>query len=255
MTQPVPVLLIGRKGSRGVPGKNTMPMLGRPMMQYPLMAAYNSRHVGEVFVSTDCDDIKRIARAERARIIDRPAELASNDALVEDVVVHGYETMRAALGEVPIFVLLFCNSATIRPGLIDEGLEALRADPTADSAVSVSLYNEYSPVRAMKINDAGLIESYVDVDTIPNASCDRDTADPAYFCDCSAWVLRDRCTDLSRGRIPFRWIGQRSLPIFQEGGVDIDYFYGVGHTEAWLRRHGFSETATPYDAPAYAEHG
>ena len=36
-------LLIGRGGSTGLPGKNIMPLLGRPLMTYPILAAQNSK--------------------------------------------------------------------------------------------------------------------------------------------------------------------------------------------------------------------
>jgi CMP-N-acetylneuraminic acid synthetase len=39
----VVALMIGRGGSTGFPGKNLYPVLGRPLMAYPLMAAAASR--------------------------------------------------------------------------------------------------------------------------------------------------------------------------------------------------------------------
>lgn len=246
----VPALLIGRGGSRGVPGKNTMPVLGRPLMTYPVLAARGARRVGDIFLSTDDDGIRRLGESLGCRPLYRPPELATHESLVEDVVVDAFARMEAVLGTIELFVLLFCNSATIRPGLIDEGIELLLADPTLDSAVSVSAYNEYSPVRAMQIDDAGLVQSYVDLAGIPGASCDRDSARTCWFCDCSAWILRRRCTDLSRGRLPFRWIGTRVMPLRQIGGLDVDHPYGIAHTEWWLREHGFTERSTPYDEGA-----
>lgn len=243
----IPALLIGRGGSRGVPGKNTMPVLGRPLMTYPVMAARHARHVDRIFLSTDADSIKAVGRAHGLDVIDRPAALCTDSALVEDVVVHGYERMREQVGEIEMFVLLFCNTATITPGIIDEGVEALRADPTLDSAVTVSPYNEFSPVRAKRVDADGLLAAYVDVDAIPGASCDRDGAETCYFCDCSAWVLRPGCTNLERGRLPFRWMGARSVPLYQNGGLDIDHDYGIAMTEHWLRKHHFTEARTPYD--------
>jgi hypothetical protein len=117
-----------------------------------------------------------------------------------------------------------------------------------DSAVSVSPYNEHSPVRAKRVTPDGLLAPYVDVTAIPGASCDRDSADTCYFCDCSVWVLRSRCMQIENGVLPFRWMGRRSAPLYQQGGLDIDYDYGVAMTEHWLRKHGFTETTTPYEA-------
>ena len=243
----VPVLLIGRGGSRGVKGKNTMDMLGRPLMEYPIMAARNSKHVGDIFLSTDAEYIKEVGRKNNLVIMDRDPELCKDSALVEDVVINGYKQICERVGEQDIFVLLFCNTATITPGLIDKGIEALMADETLDSAVSVSLYNEYSPVRAKALDENGLLVPFGDVNSIENASCDRDSAKACYFCDCSIWVLRKRCMDKENGVLPFRWMGKRTLPLFQEGGLDIDHDYGIAQTEYWLKKHGFTESNTPYE--------
>lgn len=243
----ITALLLGRGGSKGVPGKNNMNILGRPLMEYPIIAAKNSKYIECVFLSTEDEAIKTIGREHGLEIIDRPKELSTDEALVEDVIVHGYQEMSKRVNHIEMFVLLFCNSATITPGLIDKGIEKLKADSTLDSAVSVSLYNQYSPVRAKRINSEGLIVPYVDVRTIPGASCDRDSAEPCYFCDCSFWILRSRCTDLKNGILPFRWMGKRSIPLFQEGGLDIDHDYDIPKTIHWLLKHGFSEEGTPYD--------
>ncbi|EOS39510.1 hypothetical protein C808_01935 [Lachnospiraceae bacterium M18-1] len=246
MYEMVPVLLIGRGGSRGVKGKNTMEILGRPLMEYPIMAARNSKHVGQVFLSTDADYIKEVGKRNGVEIMERAPELCTDSALVEDVVVNGYNQICERMGRQEIFVLLFCNSATISQGIIDKGIEALWNNPTLDSAVSVSLYNEYSPVRAKAIDDDGFLIPYVDVNKIDSASCDRDSAKACYFCDCSVWVLRDRCMDKEYGILPFRWMGRKTLPLFQEGGLDIDHDYGIAQTEYWLKKHGFSTEKTPY---------
>lgn len=245
----IAALLIGRGGSRGVPGKNTAPVLGRPLMTYPIMAAVHARCVDRLFLSTDDAEIASIGSAHGFDLIDRPAELATDAALVEDVVEHGYTSIAEQLGELEAVVLLFCNSATVSPELIDRGVDELRSDPSLDSAVSVSRYNEYSPVRAMRIAANGRLESFVDAEAIPGASCDRDGADDCWFCDCSVWVLRPRCLSPLSGRVPFRWIGRNVRPLLQEGGLDVDQPHGLAQTEHWLRRHGFSETSTPYERP------
>ena len=244
----IPAMLVGRGGSRGVPGKNTMPILGRPLMTYPIMAARHSRSIDTIFLATEAESIRRIGVEHGLQIIELTPEMTSHTSLVENVVVHGYHQMRERVGEIEMFVLLFCNSATMTPQLIDAGVEALRADPSLDSAVSVSPYNEYSPVRAKRITPDGLIMPYVDVSSIPGASCDRNSAETAYFCDCSVWVLRPNCIDLERGILPFRWMGRRSVPLYQTGGLDIDHDHGIAMTEHWLKRHGFTEAATPYDS-------
>jgi hypothetical protein len=249
----IAALLIGRGGSRGVPGKNTRLILGRPMMMYPILAVQNSHHVDRIFLSTNASEIRKVGQSQNLDIIDRPPRLCTDQALVENVVVHGFHAISENVGgQVEFIVLLFCNSATITPGIIDDGIAMLRADNSLDSAVTVSPYNEYSPVRAKRIDEDGLIIPYVDVESIPGASCDRDGAATCYFCDCSAWILRPRCMNLQNGVLPFRWMGRRSIPLYQEGGLDIDHDYGIAMTEHWLQAHGFSEATTPYVSDAAA---
>ena len=45
----IPAILIGRGGSVGLPKKNIMPVLGRPLMSYPLLAAKNCKLVDKIF--------------------------------------------------------------------------------------------------------------------------------------------------------------------------------------------------------------
>ena len=114
-------LLLGREGSVGFPGKNTTLVLGRPLMSYPLLAAIAAKSVDAVYVSTDSDNIKKVAFEHGARIIERPSELATKEALGEDAFVHGYRYISNQLGTPPeLMVLLFCNASTILAKTIDE---------------------------------------------------------------------------------------------------------------------------------------
>ena len=80
----IAALLLGRKGSMGFPGKNTFPVLGRPLCLYPLLAAHHAKHVDRVYVSTDDEEIMDIAGSNGAEIIVRPPELATKEALGEE---------------------------------------------------------------------------------------------------------------------------------------------------------------------------
>jgi len=158
----IPALLLGREGSMGFPGKNIFPVLGRPMMVYPLLAALNCRYVNEVYLSTDSQKMKDIALAQGAKVIDRPAELCTNQALSEDAWVHGYRWIKNNYSsEIEMMVLLFCNAPTISSELIEEGITLLRNDESLDSAATVSEYNMFSPVRARKIGSEGVLEPFI----------------------------------------------------------------------------------------------
>ena len=240
-------LLTGRGGSKGIKNKNIYPLLGRPLTVYPMLAANNSKHIKKTYLTTDSKEIAEVAEKHGAETIWRPEHLASDESLHQDAIVHGYEYMVNELGlDVQIVVILLCNSVTIKPGIIDEGIEKLLADESLDSCVTVSEYNEYNPARAMKIEDDRL-KSVVDPEFFKGLTCDRHSAGATYFCDGGAWICRARCMDLSYGNAPYRWLGKNVHPLIQSGGLDIDNERGLAVAEYWLKRHGFTETTTPYD--------
>ncbi|WP_319508443.1 cytidylyltransferase domain-containing protein [uncultured Methanolobus sp.] len=245
----IAALLIGREGSTGFPGKNTHKVLGRAMMEYPLMAARDAKSVDEIYVSTDSIRIKEIGSSYGAKIIDRPAELCTSTALGEDAYVHGYKVIRDSADEkIEFMVLLHCNGPTILPETIDEGIRILRENPGFDSAVTVSKYNMWSPLRARKEGDDGLLHPFVPFEIFGDPkklNCDRDSQGDVWFADMSVSIVRPECLEkIEEGMLPQKWMGQHIYPLKQWGGCDVDYEWQVPQVEYWLEKHGFSEIRT-----------
>lgn len=253
MGRVIAALLLGRAGSTGFPGKNLYPVLGRPLVAYPLLAAQEAESVDRLYVSTDSPEIAAIGVEYGAQLIERPPELASPEALGEDAFVHGYGVIRDRLaveGEEPEFVvLLFANAATITGELIDEGVATLRADPSLDSAVTVSRYNMWSPLRARKLNAHGLLDPFVPFETFGDPAtlnCDRDSQGDVFFADMGVSIVRPRCLEnLDEGLLPQKWMGRRIAPIESWGGCDVDYEWQIPGVEYWLRAHGRQPAEEP----------
>jgi len=240
-------LLIGRERSVGFPNKNVYPVLGRPLMVYPLLAAKNAKSVERVYISTDSSKIKEIGKTYCAEIIDRPPELCTDSALGEDTLVHGYHFIKNALKrekkEIELMVLLHCNSPTVLSETIDEGVRVLRENPDYDSAVTISRYNMWSPLRARRIGSDGLLHPFVSFETFGDPktlSCDRDSQGDVWFADMGVSVVKPRCLEnIESGLLPQKWMGQKIYPLKQEGGLDVDYEWQMPMVEHWLRKHGF----------------
>lgn len=246
-------LLLGRKGSTGFPGKNTMEIMGRPAWHYPVMAARASRWVDRIFVSTDHEKIIEGAREMGLDVIERPERLATSEALFEDALEHAYCEAKERLGKAPDYVVvLMCNAITINAALIDEAVDKLEADPEADSAVTVSVFDMYSPLRARKLDEAsGYLLPFVPFEALGDPatlSCDRRSQGTTYFADMSHTVCRGACIEhMAEGLLPQRWMGQNILPIHNGDGCDIDESWQLAMSIGWLERHGFGEGKTPYD--------
>lgn len=236
-------LLLGREGSEGFPGKNLYPVLGRPLMEYPLLAVIESASVDEVYVSTDSKKIKDIAKKNKANIIERPAYLCTNEALGEDAFVHGYKYIKNLGKDIEFMVLLFCNAPCILPQQIEEGIKILRDRKDIDSVVTVSRYNMYSPIRARRIGEDGLLSPFIPFEAYAKnmkINCDRNSQGDVYFADVCLSVVRPHCLeDLSYGILPQRWMGQKIYPLKNWGGCDVDFEWQIPLVEYWLIKHGF----------------
>ena len=158
-------LILGRKDSKGVIDKNTMTILGKPSYSYSFSAAIKSNYVNSIFVSSDHPEILQAAEEENLSIINRPKELCTDEALFEDALMHGYREATKRRGAKPdLVVVLMCNVITIDNILIDSAIEALESDPMADSAVTVTKLNMYSPLRARKRSNKGYLLPFVPFD-------------------------------------------------------------------------------------------
>ena len=251
MTIDCVAIILGRKGSKGLPGKNTMQVLGRPISHYSMMAAINSKYISDIFVSTDDMEIQSEAKKYNLKIIDRPHELCTDSALFDDALIHGYKEIIKQLKRTPdIVVILMCNVVTINNVLIDNGIEALINNPDADSAVTVSNLNMYSPLRARKLDKNGYLEPFFPFELFGNPSklsCDRDSQGDVFFADMSHSVSRSRALDdIENGLLPQRWMGKKIVPVYNTYGCDIDLPWQVKASQWWLENSGFSDSKTPY---------
>ena len=241
----IAALIIGRKDSVGFPGKNLYPVLGRPLALYPMMAAKSAKFIDKTYLSTDCENLISLARAKDIEIIERPRELCTNEAKGLDAFIHGFDVIKKKNKgiDIELMVLMFCNAATILSKTIDEGIEILRKKLQYDSAVTVSKYNMYSPLRARKIGDDDLLHPFVPFETIGDPktfNCNRDSQGDVWFADVSVSIVRVRCLEnAEEGLLPQKWMGKKIYPLKQWGGLDVDYEWQIPQVEYWLKKQGF----------------
>ena len=238
----IAALILGRKGSKGFPGKNTTMVKGHPLAWYPMRTAKAVKEIDRVFLSTDDTVLMQIAEGLSVEIIERPQHLANDQALGEDAYVHGFqEIKKIEKRSLELVVLLFCNAATISIQSIRKGIAWLRENQNFDSAVTVSRYNMWSPLRARKKMHDGSLQPFVPFETFGNPTtlnCDRDSQGDIFFADMGCSVVRPHCLDnLDDGLLPQKWMGQKIAPIQQEAGCDVDYEWQIPVVEWWLSKY------------------
>jgi N-acylneuraminate cytidylyltransferase len=136
-----------RGGSKGIPRKNLVPLLGIPMLSYTLRAAREVEEISKVLVSTDNEEIAEVARAEGALVIERPVELARDDSPTEPCIVHAMDRWREREGADPDWVVLLQPTAPLRQAEdIRRAFQTLESTG-ADSILSVVERREFRWVR------------------------------------------------------------------------------------------------------------
>jgi CMP-N,N'-diacetyllegionaminic acid synthase len=112
-------IIPARGGSKGVPGKNTRAIAGRPLIAWSILQA---RAVGSrvrVVVSTDSPEIADVARDHGAEVpFVRPAELAQDTTPTEPVMLHAMNWYAANGYEFGAVLLLQPTSPLRLPGTI-----------------------------------------------------------------------------------------------------------------------------------------
>ncbi|MFM2530890.1 cytidylyltransferase domain-containing protein, partial [Escherichia coli] len=73
-------IIPARSGSKGLPNKNILMLLDRPLIAYTIEAAISSNIFDKIIVSTDSLEYKYIAEKYGAEVILRTKELSSDSA-------------------------------------------------------------------------------------------------------------------------------------------------------------------------------
>jgi CMP-N,N'-diacetyllegionaminic acid synthase len=118
-------LLVGRGGSKGLPGKNLCEIGGLSLIGYKAKAALQSRHCSRLIVSSDSAEIRDEAMRHGAEMLfERPAELATDTASSNDVILHAMDWIEThEKRRYDAIMLLEPSSPFARPEHFDQAVE------------------------------------------------------------------------------------------------------------------------------------
>lgn len=115
-----------RGGSKGVPGKNLIPICGMPLIARAVASCRAAETVDRVVVSTDSGEIADVARSAGAEVVARPAALSGDTASSESALVHALD-LKGGADEFDVVVLVQCTSPFIDPADIDRAVSLVRS--------------------------------------------------------------------------------------------------------------------------------
>ena len=157
---PQPTILgvvTARAGSKGLPGKNTRPLAGKPLISYTIESAQASGVLDRLILSTDDEDAARIARAMGCEVpFMRPASLCADDTPHLPVMQHAVSWMRDQRQYRPDWVLILMPTSPLRQPAHIAGAVALAVESGADSVVSVDeMPAHFHPMRSLTVDALG----------------------------------------------------------------------------------------------------
>lgn len=152
-------IITARGGSKRIPGKNKKEFLGKPVLAYSIEAALKCGAFTEVMVSTDDEEIARIAKEYGAKVpFYRSAETANDFATTNDVLL---EVLAEYEKRGQIFDLACCIYPTapfVTAEKLTSAVEQLKASD-ADTLIPVVSFS-YPPQRAMIVENERLVFEY-----------------------------------------------------------------------------------------------
>jgi pseudaminic acid cytidylyltransferase len=205
-------IIPARGGSKRIPRKNIKDFCGMPMVAWSIETAKNSRLFDRIIVSTDDDEIAKVAKEWGAEVpFMRPSELSDDFASTDSVLLHAVQESQRIYGGLRQGCCLY-PSPFLTTDDLNRGLDMLLANK-ATSAFPVVKYDfpieqafllDGVHARAMwpdKLNDRSqdLPDHYHDAGMFYWFDVDKFLAESRLFCDDSVAFItpRDRCQDIN----------------------------------------------------------
>jgi len=154
-------IIPARGGSVGVPFKNIKPLDGKPLIQYTIESAIDSKVLDRIIVSTDHDEIAQISRKCGAEVpFKRPADI-SEDVETELVLQHAVKYLEEAENyQLDAVVLLQPTSPLRKRETIIECVRKFKTIEDADSVVTVNNIEGFRPEWMLYLHDDGKVVPY-----------------------------------------------------------------------------------------------
>ena len=151
-------IIPARGGSKGIPRKNLVNFSGKPLMQWTIEAALESKYITDVVVSSDDDEILNEAQKNKKVLaLKRPIELAKDTSKTEPVLTHVLDSLNGMKYD---YLILLQPTSPLRTSEdIDFAFEKLQ-NSEATSLISVCEL-EHHPYKSFKVDEKGYLQGII----------------------------------------------------------------------------------------------
>ena len=170
-------IITARGGSKRLPKKNILELAGKPLIAWTIEAAKNCSKIEDVIVTTDSEEIVKVAIEFGARVpFKRPEELSNDTATSFDVVKHCLDYLNEIEDKQVEYLVLLQPTSPLRSSEdIEKAIELLELK-NASAVVSVCP-TEHSPLWSNTLDETLSLDSFLR-DEVKNT---RSQDLPAYY--------------------------------------------------------------------------
>jgi len=148
-----------RGGSKRIPRKNIKEFNGKPIIAYSIEAALKSNCFDKVIVSSDDDEIIKVAKKYGADVpFIRPAELSNDYAGTIPVIKHAIEWLEESNHFIENVCCLYATAPFIQSKIISKAYQQLK-NSNADYCFSVTSFS-FPIQRAIKITQGDKVNMF-----------------------------------------------------------------------------------------------
>ena len=207
-------IIPARGGSKGIPNKNLAEVGGQSLVTRAIDSAIKSGVVDVVVVSSDDRNILEAANVAGAIAIERPADLATDSAAIEDAITHALHTFSADHHVPTTLVLLQPTSPLRKSSTISDAVRLFTENGSVGSVFGV-IEAEHHPYKTLIATDA----TVQPLRSIEDLSRSRQELPKAYRQSGSIYVVgvQDFLANNSLFISPVRWI-----EVSSEEAIDVD---------------------------------
>ena len=152
-------IIPARGGSKRIPKKNIKPFYGKPLIAYSIETAKQSKLFDRIIVSTDDEEIAKIAKEYGAEVpFMRPKELADDYTGTNKVIKHALDWLKSIGEKYDYACTIYATAPLLQPKYIVKGYEKLK---TSDAVYAFSVTSMPFPIqRTFKITKNGRCEMF-----------------------------------------------------------------------------------------------
>ena len=152
-------IIPARGGSKRIPRKNIKEFHGKPLIAYSVEVALASKLFEKVIVSTDDEEIAKVAKEYGAEVpFLRPKELSDDFTGTEDVINHTVEYLKNNNELYNYVCTIYATAPLLQKEYLIEGIERLKSSTAVNAFSTTSM--PFPIQRTFKVNENGRCEMF-----------------------------------------------------------------------------------------------